>query len=77
MEDQRQAWLAVAGAGAVVSTILPAGLAPGASVALDVRLTAPTAPGEYLLVFDVIDPRTGSLAAAGVPPGIVRVTVTS
>lgn len=61
---------------AATTTILPAGLAPGGSVALDVRLTAPAAAGEYLLVFDVVDPRTGSLAAAGVPPGIVRVTVT-
>jgi len=60
---------------AAMSTILPAALAPGASVALDVRLTAPAAAGEYLLVLDVVDPRMGSLAAAGVPPGIVRITV--
>jgi hypothetical protein len=58
------------------ATILPAGLAPGRSVDLDFQLSAPAAPGEYLLVLDVVDPRTGSLAATGVPPGIVRVTVT-
>jgi hypothetical protein len=58
------------------STILPAGLAPGGSVDIDFQLSAPAAPGEYLLVLDVVDPRTGSLAATGVPPGIVRVTVT-
>jgi hypothetical protein len=60
----------------VANAILPAGLPPRATVDVDVLLTAPTAPGEYLLVLDVVDPVTGSLAAAGVPPGIVRVTVT-
>jgi hypothetical protein len=64
-------------AGKSVPTILPAGLAPGTSVTVDVRLIAPAAAGDYLLVLDVIDPRTGSLAAAGVPPGIVRVSVLS
>jgi hypothetical protein len=32
-------------------------------------------PGDYLVLLDVITPRSGSLAAAGVAPGIVRVTV--
>jgi hypothetical protein len=63
-------------AGTAASSILPAGLAPGSSVDVAFRMTAPAAPGEYLLVLDVLDPKTGSLAAAGVPPGIVRVTVT-
>ncbi len=62
-------------AGTSATSILPAGLAPGASVAVDFRMTSPAAGGEYLLVLDVVDPKTGSLAAAGVPPGIVRVTV--
>jgi hypothetical protein len=62
--------------GSIATSILPAGFAPGASVIVDFRMTAPAAPGEYLLVLDVVDPRTGSLAAAGVPPGIIRVTVT-
>lgn len=63
-------------AGAVASSMLPAGLLPGGSVAVAFQLVAPAAPGEYLLVLDVVDPKTGSLAAAGVPPGIIRVTVT-
>jgi hypothetical protein len=57
--------------------ILPAGLAPGASASIVIQTTAPSVPGEYLLVLDVVDPSTGSLAATGVPPGIVRVTVTT
>lgn len=61
--------------GTSATSILPAGLAPGASVVGDFRMTTPEAGGEYLLVLDVVVPRTGSLAAAGVPPGIVRVTV--
>jgi hypothetical protein len=64
-------------AGNVVVTILPAGLAPGASADVEFQMTAPPVAGEYLLVLDVVDPRTGSLAATGVPPGIVRVTVTT
>jgi polyribonucleotide nucleotidyltransferase len=31
---------------------------------------------EFEAEIDVVDPKTGSLAAAGVPPGIIRVTVT-
>jgi hypothetical protein len=64
-------------AGTVAVTILPAGLVPGASADVDFQMTAPAVAGEYLLVLDVVDPRTGSLAATGVPPGIVRVTVTT
>jgi hypothetical protein len=63
--------------GGVAVTILPAGLAPGAAANVVLQTTAPAVPGEYLLVLDVVDPSTGSLAATGVPPGIVRVTVTS
>jgi hypothetical protein len=54
---------------------LPVGLSPGTSVSVPFLLTAPTVPGDYLVVFDVLDPVVGSLAALGVPPGIVRVTV--
>jgi hypothetical protein len=57
------------------SAVLPAGLAPGASAAVDFVLTAPATPGDYLLLLDVVTPQGGSLAGAGVPPGIVRVTV--
>jgi hypothetical protein len=65
------------GAAGTGSTILPAGLAPGATVTAQLNLTGPVVPGEYLLVLDVLDPDSGSLAALGVPPGIVRVTVGS
>jgi hypothetical protein len=64
-------------AGTAATTVLPAGLAPGKGVEIGVALVAPSAPGEYLLVLDVLDPRSGSLAAMGVPPGIIRITVTS
>jgi hypothetical protein len=67
---------AVTPAGAIATTILPAGVAPGSWADAAFAMTAPVA-GEYLLVLDVVDPRTGSLAAAGVPPGIVHVTVTN
>jgi hypothetical protein len=63
-------------AGGIATAVLPAGMTPGSSIEMSVSLTAPTGPGEYLLVFDVLDPQVGSLAATGVPPGIVRVTVT-
>jgi hypothetical protein len=64
-------------AGATAMTVLPAGLAPGKGVDVTFTLVAPDGPGEYLLVLDVLDPQSGSLAALGVPPGIVRITVTS
>jgi hypothetical protein len=67
---------AAALAGSVGHSDLPVVFAPGASVDVDVPLTTPSAPGEYLLVLDVVDPVVGSLAAAGVPPGIVGVTIT-
>jgi hypothetical protein len=57
------------------TALLPAGLAPGKAADATFTLTAPTAVGDYLLIVDVITPRSGSLAVAGVPPGIVRVTV--
>ncbi len=62
-------------AGATASSILPAGLAPGATTTAAFNLTAPAVPGDYLVVLDVVDPVAGSLASLGVPPGIVRVTV--
>ena len=48
---------------------------PGSEVTVVLHLTAPTTPGAYLLVLDVDSPLHGSLAAAGVAPGEVRVTV--
>ena len=61
--------------GPQASAVLPAGLAPGKAADATFALTAPKAVGDYLLLVDVITPRDGSLAVAGVPPGIVRVTV--
>jgi hypothetical protein len=56
-------------------SVLPADLAPGASVTVGLNLAAPAAPGDYLLLLDVVSPQAGSLAIAGAPPGLVRVNV--
>ena len=53
----------------------PAQPDPGSEVTVVLNLTAPATPGAYLLVLDVDSPLHGSLAAAGVAPGAVRVTV--
>jgi len=58
-----------------VGADLPAGLAGGATTDATLALVVPGGPGEYLLVLDVVTPDDGSLAALGVPPTIVRVTV--
>ncbi len=77
-------WIALGSAGGAVpagggvgagTAVLPAGLAPGSTATVQFLLTAPPAAGDYLLMFDVLDPDVGSLAALGVPPAIVRVTV--
>jgi hypothetical protein len=57
------------------TSLLPAGLAPRGSATALLGLTAPKVPGEYLLLIDVVVPGTGSLAVAGVPPALVRVSV--
>jgi hypothetical protein len=62
-------------AAADASARLPSGLKPGASAGVVLHLTAPKAPGAYLLLLDVVTPQSGSLAAAGVPPAIVRLVV--
>jgi hypothetical protein len=36
---------------------------------------APSAPGDYLLVIDILTPEVGSMAAQGVEPATVRVRV--
>ncbi|HET7029643.1 MAG TPA: hypothetical protein VFI34_03960 [Candidatus Limnocylindrales bacterium] len=64
------------GGAATTTAVLPAALAPGAGADVSLSLVPPVASGEYLLVLDVLDPSVGSLAALGVPPGIVRVSVT-
>jgi hypothetical protein len=38
-------------------------------------MVAPSAPGDYLLMLDIVTPQVGSLAAQGVDPTIVRVRV--
>jgi hypothetical protein len=73
-------WVSLGSANSVASgiggaTVLPAAMAPGSTATVQVSLTAPAKAGDYLVVLDVVDPTSGSLAALGVPPGIVRVTV--
>ena len=50
--------------------------APGEAVSVMVGLVAPADPGSYLVMLDVLSPSLGPLSARGIPPGIVRVTVT-
>ncbi len=57
------------------TSVLPPAFAPGSSVAVNFTLTAPAAPGDYLLLLDVITPQVGSLAIAGAAPGLVRIRV--
>jgi hypothetical protein len=58
-----------------VAVKLRAGFAPGSSERTVLELTAPEAPGTYLVVVDVVAPGVGSLAAHGIDPALVRVTV--
>ena len=58
-----------------VSTDIPIGLAPGKSFDAELAVTAPTAPGSYLLLLDVVTPDGGSLVASGANPTLVRVTI--
>jgi hypothetical protein len=41
------------------------------------ELAVPVTAGQYLLLLDVVTPESGSLAASGLEPSIVRVTVTA
>jgi hypothetical protein len=76
-------WIPLAGGAALpvdpadqaVSTDLPTGLAPGKSFDATLAITAPKAPGSYLLLLDVVTPDGGSLVASGADPTLVRVTV--
>jgi len=58
-----------------VRTELPIGLQPGVKVDAVLDLVAPTAPGQYLLLLDIVTPERGSLVAAGADPTLIRVTV--
>lgn len=58
-----------------VSVALPIGLKPGVSVEATLGLTTPSAPGQYLLLLDIVTPERGSLVASGADPTLVRVVV--
>jgi len=73
VDDQRQ--VEAAAAASVTSAELPAAFAPRAVTRATLRTFAPTTPGDYLLVIDIVTPQVGSLAAQGVEPTIVRVHV--
>jgi hypothetical protein len=64
-----------AAAASVRATALPPGFAPRTVTKAEVLMFAPSAPGDYLLVVDIVTPEIGSLAAQGVDPTIVRVHV--
>ena len=55
--------------------ISPAGLAPNKPAEAALDLAVPSAPGDYLLVLDIVTPERGSLAAAGIDPTIIRIHV--
>ena len=63
-------------AGQTVQTRCLIGLElPGSRSMPRPALTALTAPGEYLLLLDVVTPERGSLVASGADPTLVRITV--
>jgi len=70
-------WVGLDGTATAASAAgtVPAYVDPGASATLELILDAPATGGRYLLLFDVLLPDGSSLAAAGVPPGLMRVTV--
>jgi hypothetical protein len=73
-------WVRLAPTGAAsslddVRAELTDGLAAGAIADAALAMTAPDAPGDYLLILDVAIPEHGSLTALGVTPTIVRVHV--
>jgi hypothetical protein len=48
---------------------------PGDTVQVALELTAPLAPGDYLLVLDIVSPLHGSLTAQGMPPIAIPIRV--
>jgi hypothetical protein len=71
-------WVALDAASTTLAPVrasLPAALEPGSTTDAGLDLAVPVAPGQYLLILDVVTPTEGSLASIGVPPTIVRVTV--
>ncbi len=51
------------------------GVVPGSSAVVTIDVLGPPVPGPYFLVIDVVTADGRSLAAAGVPPALVRVVV--
>jgi hypothetical protein len=45
-------------------------------VAVTLGVEAPEAPGDYLLLLDVVSAAHGPLSAVGSAPAIIRITVT-
>jgi hypothetical protein len=71
-------WVRLAGpdqAAPTPSRGVPVLVQPGESSLAPLELVAPTDLGAYLLVIDTVTPAQGSLAALGVAPALVRVTV--
>lgn len=66
-----------ADAASVTSAELPAGFDTGSVATPKLRLFAPTVPGDYLLILDILTPEAGSLTARGMEPPIIRVTIRS
>ena len=56
-------------------TPLPIDLAPAQAITLDLVATAPDAPGEWLLVLDLVDEGVTSFSAQGSGAGAIRVVV--
>lgn len=73
VDEARQ--IEAAAAASITASELPAAFAPGDVAKAEVKMFAPTAEGNYLLLIDIVTPAAGSLAAHGVQPTIVRVRV--
>ncbi len=54
---------------------LPIAFASGQKSDAILGITAPSTPGDYLLLLDVVTPERGSLVASGADPTLVRITV--
>jgi hypothetical protein len=70
-------WLSLDAPNAGAGFIATAGpnLAPGDEAIVPLTLTAPSEPGSYLLVVDLMSPLHGSMAAAGCPVAEARVLI--
>ena len=56
-------------------TALPAFVTPGARVHVDVRVQAPEEPGDYLIVFDLVQESRTWFSDRGIPTAGVRLQV--